>query len=877
MTERSAKVISVSGHGDLNLEGNARPGFPIPSRQLSLAFVMIPRLNSKTGDESGAFQAREFLRKLLVGKQVTFTIAYTIPNSQREFGIVRFNGKDVNELLLREGLIKFREESNKRENVDNTLLEMYQIQETQARSEGKGLWAHNLVSIDAGYDTPADLKNFLSTYQNKSILAVVEQVRAGDIIRARLLLEPTKHQHLNLLIAGIKCPATNKTNPDGTVAQGEEFGETAKSFVETRLLQRTVQVTLLGANQNASGLVASISHPAGNIAETLLSNGLARVVDYQSTLVGDSIGKLRAAEAAAKTKKFNLWHSFVSKKTTAAGSFDAVVSRIFSADTLFVRTKDGSERRVQLSSIRGPRANDEKQAQFVPESKEFLRKKSIGKHVTVTIDFIKPASEGFEKREAATIVLGKDNLAKLMIEKGYATVVRHRKDDEDRSPIWDELLAAEEAAISAAKGMHSPKGPIAQGRIVEASETLQRAKQYLSTFQRAKRVAGVVEFVSSGGRFKIFVPREYCKLTLVLSGIRVPRTARNASEASEPWGQEAADFATRKVLQRDVELDIETTDRIGGFVGVLFLNNENFAVALLEEGLATVHDYSAEQSGFALLYREAQGRAQLARKGLHNDYNPDAPEGNEKPANGSRQVEAALPSQREYLDVVITDINPKGTLFNYQIAGDGAKQLERLMTDLQVFYKSSSAAVSAPPKVGDTVAARFSEDNLWYRAKVKRVDRFNSKAEVMYYDYGNSELVPFKSLAPLDSKFTALPAQSKEAKLSFLELPQDNEEYLEDAVNYLSSLCQKQLVASVDRRDGNTAYMSLYNPDSQDPNETLNASLVQEGWATVLPAKKVTWEKAYDATLKQLAGLQVSAQRRRLGMFEFGDTTAYED
>lgn len=34
------------------------------------------------------------------------------------------------------------------------------------------------------------------------------------------------------------------------------------------------------------------------------------------------------------------------------------------------------------------------------------------------------------------------------MENGWASVVRHRKDDEDRSPIYDELLAAEETYVS---------------------------------------------------------------------------------------------------------------------------------------------------------------------------------------------------------------------------------------------------------------------------------------------------------------------------------------------------------------------------------------------------------------------------------------------
>ena len=48
-------------------------------------------------------------------------------------------------------------------------------------------------------------------------------------------------------------------------------------------------------------------------------------------------------------------------------------------------------------------------------------------------------------------------------------------------------------------------------------------------------------------------------------------------------------------MQRDVEIEIETVDKSGGFIGTLWLNkNENAAVALVQEGLATVHSYSAD-------------------------------------------------------------------------------------------------------------------------------------------------------------------------------------------------------------------------------------------------------------------------------------------
>jgi staphylococcal nuclease domain-containing protein 1 len=59
-------------------------------------------------------------------------------------------------------------------------------------------------------------------------------------------------------------------------------------------------------------------------------------------------------------------------------------------------------------------------------------------------------------------------------------------------------------------------------------------------------------------------------------------------------GNEAADFANRRFMQRDCEVEFDNVDKSGGFIGALYVNKENAAISLVKEGLANVHDYSAE-------------------------------------------------------------------------------------------------------------------------------------------------------------------------------------------------------------------------------------------------------------------------------------------
>ena len=56
------------------------------------------------------------------------------------------------------------------------------------------------------------------------------------------------------------------------------FAEEARYFVESRLLQRDVEIVLESVNN--ANFVGSILFPKGNIAEALLREGFARCVDW---------------------------------------------------------------------------------------------------------------------------------------------------------------------------------------------------------------------------------------------------------------------------------------------------------------------------------------------------------------------------------------------------------------------------------------------------------------------------------------------------------------------------------------------------------------------------------------------------------------------
>lgn len=410
------------------------------------------------------------------------------------------------------------------------------------------------------------------------------------------------------------------------------------------------------------------------------------------------------------------------------------------------------------------------------------------------------------------------------------------------------------------------------------SESLQKAKMEVSILQRQKRVPAIVDFVKSGSRFTVLVPRENAKLTLVLSGIRAPRSARNPGEASEPFGNEAHELANRRCMQRDVEIDVETIDKVGGFIGTLYVNKENFTKTLLEEGLATVHAYSAEQSGHATEYFAAEQRAKEARKGLWHDWDPSKEVEEEEEATSGSAVETEATTRRkDYRDVMVTYVDPTTARIKLQQIGAGTSALTELMSAFRSFHinKLNDTSLPGPPKAGDFVAAKFTEDGEWYRAKIRRNDREKQQAEVLYIDYGNSEVLPWSALRPLSAQFSTqkLRPQAVDAVLSFIQFPVNLPHYLEEAVSYIEEQTyNRELVANVDYvAPEGTLHVTLLDPEgSKSLDQSINADIVHEGLATV-PRKLKAWERAAGETLSNLRALEDEARESRRGMHEYGD------
>ncbi|CAB1459260.1 unnamed protein product [Pleuronectes platessa] len=119
----------------------------------------------------------------------------------------------------------------------------------------------------------------------------------------------------------------------------------------------------------------------------------------------------------------------------------------------------------------------------------------------------------------------------------------------DRQPPFFQRVVA----IKNGKGLHSKK-EVPIHRVADISGDTQKAKQFLPFLQRAGRSEAVVEYVFSGSRLKLYMPKETCLITFLLAGIECPRSSRNTPggvQVAEPFSEEAMLFTKELVLQRE--------------------------------------------------------------------------------------------------------------------------------------------------------------------------------------------------------------------------------------------------------------------------------------------------------------------------------------
>lgn len=867
-----------------------------------------------TADESFAWEARENLRKKIIGKEVYFEVADDVSNAaliNRSYGCVWLGSNNEGENLttwsIESGNAELRNTvrnqldrlEKKIENVENEAnidsadaenLKNYKslvALEDKAKDAKVGRWAEDKPAARSINWSVQDSALFIDTYHGKEVKAVVEHVFNASMIRLYL---PDQVTYITLSLAGIRAPSSR----DG---RAEEYFELARFNVESRMLGKDCGVLIEGmapAGQSKEPLfVGTLQHPNGNISELLLKEGFARCVDWSLGMMSGDVSKYRNAEKSAKMGKKRIWKNW---EPADAGipederEFSGKVVQIVNSDSISV--DNGTQvKQVFLSSIRPVRLDDidesvrakaEKQVDrtakplyrvpYLYEAREFLRKKIIGKKVQVKIDYMRPQQEQdgkvFPERACATVTFQGANLAELLISRGLAVRIRHKQDDDNRSSQYDELVAAEQKAIKAQKGTFCKSVP----PMVRVSE-LDGVKAKASfTFLKGKRHDAVVDYVFSGSRLKLYIPKETCLITFLIGGIECPRTERpsrdgkGGKEAGEPCAIEAMNLTRDLCQQRDVQVEIESMDKVGGFVGYLFVDKINVSIELVKQGLSKVH-FSGQKGPYSSELQKAEENAQLSRLNIWKNW--EAPK--EEIIQSTTPQE---PTSRNvnYKKIVITEVTQ--TLCFYGQMIDKQDELEKLTNNMREHFKSNQpTAGTYKPKRNDICAAIFPEDGLWYRGKVEKVSRDGSEmSTITFIDYGNRAQVHVTKLATLPAPYSTavLGAQANEYQLALVKPPSDEDALSLALEEFLQLLTEPEyFVNDENMKEGTTHQVTMMNSKKED----LGEYLLSRGFCTTV--KKAP--KHVNTLHEKYLAAQLKAKNNHLNLWRYGDITEDDD
>lgn len=949
------KVKAVLSGDTLVIMGFTKAEIP-PEKTVVLAHLSAPRLARRGGqDDPFAWESREYLRKLCIGKDVVFRTEYTIPNFSREFCSVFIGTTNVGNEVVTHGWAKVKEAKGEVTPEHTELLRL----EEQARQQGVGLWDRSPGSVEAairnlppsavGDPSNLDAMGLLATNKGKPMEAIVEQVRDGSSLRVYLL---PGFQFVQVFVAGIQSPSMGRrTTQEPTIATevpsdepngetnvesrgpltsaqrvtassaynevaADPYGREAKHFTEIRVLNRDVRIVLEGVDK-FSNLIGSVYYSDGesakDLAMELIENGYAKYVEWSASMMEDEARrKLKAAELQAKKTKLRLWTNYVPPATNSkaiSDNFTGKVVEVVSGDCIIVADDSlpfgspAAERRVNLSSIRCPKLGnprrEEKPAPYAREAREFLRTRLIGRQVQVSMEYSRkvpladgsaapagPAdsrvmgfgsvfllSQGKESEDvssapptAATQQPGL-NVAELIIARGFGTVIRHR-DFEERSNYYENLLAAETRATAGKKGIHSAKDPPVMHVMDLLTASAKKAKDFLPFLQRNRRMTAVVEYVLSGHRFKLFVPKETCSIAFSFSGVRCPGR-------DEPYSNEAISLMRRKIMQRDVEIEVETVDRTGTFLGSLWESKSNVAIILLEAGLARLQTFGADRIPDAHLLAQAEQSAKRQNLKIWENY-----------VEGEEVTNGAAPDrkQKEEFKAVVTEVLGGGKFYVQAVADQKVASIQQQLASLNL--KEAPVLGAFNPKKGDIVLAQFSADNSWNRAMVVSAPRgvvqsTKDRFEVFYIDYGNQEAVTYNQLRPLDASVSSAPGLAQLCQLAYLKVPTLEEDYGQEAAMLLSESTlngPKEFRAVIEERDTSggkvkgqgTGTILLVTLIDEESDTSVNAMMLKGGLARL--EKRRRWEpKDRQAVLDELEKHQTEARTKRLGMWEYGD------
>nr|XP_020042669.1 staphylococcal nuclease domain-containing protein 1 isoform X2 [Castor canadensis] len=276
----------------------------------------------------------------------------------------------------------------------------------------------------------------------------------------------------------------------------------------------------------------------------------------------------------------------------------------------------------------------------------------------------------------------------------------------------------------------------------------------------------------------------------------------------------------KKSWATQVEVEVESMDKAGNFIGWLHMDGANLSVLLVEQALSKVH-FTAERSAYYKSLLSAEEAAKQKKEKVWAHYE-------EQPVEEVMPVLEEKERSASYKPVFVTEITDD--LHFYVQDVETGTQLEKLMENMRNDISSHPPVEgSYAPRRGEFCIAKF-VDGEWYRARVEKVES-PAKVHVFYIDYGNE-----------DARTDAV-----------------------DSV--VRDIQNTQCLLNVEHLSASCPHVTLQFADSKGD---VGLGLVKEGLVMV----EVRKEKQFQKVITEYLNAQESAKSARLNLWRYGDFRA---
>lgn len=874
----SGDLICISG----KLNKNDQNDVP-EEKNLFLTFVQSPKINSQTTyeEEPFAWEARNFLRNMLIGKVIKYQIDYK--NGDQNFGQVFLDGKNINIEVIKSGYGVVKQNKLNESFVKTDFYTKIKSAEAVAQAGKLGIWKEstNILRRKISKQEEVDLKDLYDKVKGKTIKGMIEFVFNCSSLLVLF------NDHDCILRCTLRFCAIPKKET--------EFYLSGKAYVERLFNHRDVQVKVHYLDEK--GFVIDIIDERKNkdgeleiknLALSVLSGGYTKLF-VPSTFSSEKqdIEAAKSSQTLAQENGLRSWEGFVPKKeapkqesntspsSVSQGNFDGLVYLIHTGDSLTLKSKDGSLHRVFLSHLKAPQfgkiGTGEEDKPWAWQAKEYLRKTYIGKKVKAVFDYSKDVNTKVMNFYSLITIDNETNINLDLLLNGYAAYMPS-KNESNTSKFIGDYSQAEVKSKENKVGIHSNKDPGNPNYCDLIAANPKKKKEFTNKNSSLGRgVKCVVEYAFSAFRYKIRVPSTSCYVPFKLIGIKGAEKDANNTKQLNDLFEKSLDYVNERFIQREAVIDVIQSDKNGNYFGYLHVNNINVGNELIKEGLAIIHN--PQNVNLPDVFNKSEAKAQESKlniwsfQGLHKIIKDS------DVINVSKdETIKNLTEKDEIIKIRITDMVSFKQFYGNILPN---KSLSLIEKTLLAYDESQKTPKQLDPQIkkGTLCLLKYSVDERHYRVLVTGILK-DDKYEVDFIDYGTIDIVNKKDLYKIDESLSVIEGQVVEFELASIKFSKNSKKksfelypnLIDLEGSYTARVCYTYQVY------GKIKYgVIIYDGQSTSTVDSMHSKLVSKGFA------KIDSKKPLPKSVSELKELEKKARDNAIGMWTEMEESDKED